>query len=55
MKNIFWIFGVLQVLSLGFICFFVLVGAGVGWDSAVVLSSVFSISTLIVEYLIYSK
>lgn len=55
-KNLFLVFGFIQVVSLVFIVYFVLNSLGaVGNDSAVVLSCVFSLFTLIVEYMIYLK
>ena len=54
--KIFWIFGVLQAVALGLIVFFILQGLGaVGRDTQIVLSVLFPLFTLIVEYVIYSK
>ncbi|MBU4348291.1 hypothetical protein KJ671_02200 [Patescibacteria group bacterium] len=52
-KNLFWIFGSLQAVTLGFIVFFLL--GSLGLDSRIVLSVLFPLFTLIVEYMIYSK
>ena len=61
-KNIFWIFGILQSLSLGTIIFIVfrslnmISGAQViGLDAQISLSITFPLFLLIVEYIIYSK
>ena len=53
--DIFYIFGVLQAIALAFIVFFVLNAAGIGTDTSVVLGGLFSVCTLVIEYLIYSK
>jgi hypothetical protein len=54
--KIFWIFGILQSVTLGLIIFFVLRAlAAVGSDTRIVLSVLFPLFLLIVEYLIYSK
>ena len=54
--KIFWIFGILQAVTLGLIIFFVLrASAEVGSDTRIVLSVLFPLFLLIVEYLIYSK
>ncbi|MBU4456705.1 MAG: hypothetical protein KKA65_04345 [Nanoarchaeota archaeon] len=52
-KNLFWIFGSLQAVTLGFIVFFLL--GSLGLDSRIVLSVLFPLFTLIVEYMVYSK
>lgn len=52
-KNIFWIFGILQTLTLGLIVFFVL--PGIGMDTRILLSVLFPLFSLIIEYMIYSK
>jgi hypothetical protein len=54
-RQVFLVMGVIQVVSLAFILFFVLGLTGVGFDTRVVLSCVFSVFSLIVEYMIYSK
>ena len=54
-NNIFWIFGILQALTLGFILFFILQTTGIGTDTSVVLSALFPTCTLILEYMVYSK
>ncbi|MBR9703513.1 hypothetical protein GOV10_05720 [Candidatus Woesearchaeota archaeon] len=51
-QNIFWIFGVLQALTLGAIIFLVLPA---GMDTRIVLSVLFPVCTLIIEYMIYEK
>ena len=63
MKNsIFWIFGILQSLSLGFIIFLLLRSASlaapeaaIGMDARIALSISFPLFLLIVEYIIYSS
>jgi len=54
-KNIFYIFGILQALTLGLIVFFMLGTTSIGRDTAIILSVLFPIFTLIIEYMIYSK
>jgi len=54
-KNLFYIFGILQALTLGLIVFFMLGTTSIGRDTSIVLSVLFPIFTLIVEYMIYSK
>ena len=54
-KNIFLIFGVLQVITLGLITFFILETTNIGRDTALLLSILFPLFTLTVEYSIYSK
>jgi len=54
-KNIFYIFGILQALTLGLIVFFILGITDIGKDTSIVLSILFPLYTLIVEYIIYSK
>ena len=54
-KNIFYIFGILQALTLGFIVFFILGTTSIGKDTSIVLSILFPVFTLLIEYLIYSK
>jgi len=55
-KNIFLIFGFLQAATLACVVFFVLQGLNVvGFDTQVMLSVLFPLFTLIVEYTIYSK
>ena len=60
--TIFWIFGILQSLSLGVILFLLfrslrIIGGEsvVGLDTQIVLSVTFPLFLLIVEYIIYSK
>ena len=53
--NVFWIFGILQALTLGLIVYFVLQGTGIGKDTGVILSVLFPLFTLIVEYVIYRR
>ena len=50
--SIFWIFGVLQALTLGIIIFLILPA---GTDTKMVLSVLFPVFTLLVEYMIYEK
>jgi hypothetical protein len=54
-KDLFYVFGILQVVSMGLIVFFVLGMTNIGKDTSIVLSVLFSVFTLIVEYMIYSK
>lgn len=55
-NNVFWIFGVLQAVILGLIIFFILRGLGnIGKDTQIVLSVLFPLFSLILEYMIYSK
>jgi len=54
-KNVFYIFGTLQAIILGLIVFFILQITNIGRDTSIVLSILFPIFTLIVEYMIYSK
>jgi len=54
-KNVFYIFGILQAITLGLIIFFILQTTNIGRDTNIVLSVLFPIYTLIVEYMIYSK
>jgi len=55
-KSLFLVFGLIQVASLGLIVYFIL-GAlnAVGYDTQIVLSCVFALFTLVIEYMIYSK
>ena len=61
-KTIFWIFGILQSLSLGTIIFIVFKSLNmisdtqvIGLDAQISLSITFPLFLLIVEYIIYSK
>ena len=54
-KNIFYIFGILQAITLGLIVFFILGTTNIGGDTSIVLSVFFPLFTLIVEYITYSK
>jgi hypothetical protein len=54
-KNIFYIFGILQAIMLGLIIFFILQTTSIGRDTSVLLSVLFPIFTLIIEYMIYSE
>jgi len=51
MKGIFWIFASLQALTMGFIVFFIL-PTSLGMDTKIVLSLLFPLSTVIIEYLL---
>lgn len=59
--RVFWIFGLLQSASLGAIIFLVLRSlsalgeTGIGLDSRIVLSVVFPLFLLLVEYTIFAK
>jgi hypothetical protein len=63
MKNyVFWIFGILQSVSLGLIIFFLFQtlknissAESIGLDTQILLSISFPLFLLITEYLIYSK
>lgn len=59
---LFWIFGILQSMTLGFIIFLVFKSLNniaelrvIGLDTQILLSIQFPLFLLIVEYLIYSK
>ncbi|MBK5252808.1 MAG: hypothetical protein JJE29_09285 [Peptostreptococcaceae bacterium] len=61
-KELFWVFGVLQSVSLGTIIFLMFRGLGmingehiIGLDTNITLSITFPLFLLIIEYLIYSK
>ncbi|MEA3329695.1 MAG: hypothetical protein U9Q06_03045 [Nanoarchaeota archaeon] len=54
-KNLFWVFGILQIATLGLIIFFILQTTNIGKDTRMVLSVLFPVFTLVMEYLIYSK
>jgi len=55
-ENLFLAFGLIQAASLGFILYFILSSLNtVGLDTRIVLSCIFPIFTLIVEYMIYLK
>lgn len=61
-ERIFWIFGVLQSISLGLIIFLIFKSLNaiaenrvIGLDTQILLSILFPLFLLIVEYLIYSK
>jgi len=55
-NNIFWIFGILQAITLALIIFFILQALNtIGRDTQIILSVFFPAFLLIVEYIIYSK
>jgi len=54
-KNLFFIFGILQTIMLGLIIFFMLGTTSIGRDTSIMLSVLFPIFTLVIEYMIYSK
>jgi len=55
-KKLFLIFGILQALTLGLIVFFILSAQNaVGKDTQILLSILFPLFSLIVEYSIYEK
>ena len=55
-KNLFLIFGLIQAISLGFIIFFILNSLNtLGVDTQIVLSFIFPVFLLIIEYMIYLK
>ena len=60
--KIFWIFGILQNMTLGIIIFLIFRSLNmingesvIGLDTQILLSVVFPLFLLIVEYIIYSK
>ncbi len=61
-KKIFWIFGILQNMTLGIIIFLIFRSLNmikgesvIGLDTQILLSVAFPLFLLIVEYIIYSK
>ena len=61
-KNLFWIFGILQSLGLAMIIFILFNSLNminnarvIGLDTQILLSILFPLFLLIVEYVIYSK
>ena len=54
-NNLFWVFGVLQAITLALIVFILLQATGIGRDTQIVLSVLFPAFTLIIEYMVYSK
>lgn len=61
-KNIFWIFGILQSLSLGFIIFLLFRSLNIiadtsviGLDTQVILSITFPLFFLLVEFAIFNS
>ena len=61
-RTVFWIFGILQSLSLAAIIFLVLSGlppapghATIGLDTRILLSIAFPLFLLIVEYMMYRR
>jgi len=55
-KNLFLVFGMIQTISLGFIVYFTLNSLGtLGFDTQLVLSCIFPVFTLVLEYMIYLK
>ena len=61
LKSIFWLFGALQSITLGVIIFLIFDSLNmisnrvIGVDTQVLLSVLFPLFLLIVEYLIFSK
>lgn len=54
--NLFLVFGLIQVASLGFIVYFILNSLNtIGLDTQIVLSCIFPVFTLVIEYMIYLK
>ena len=60
--KIFWIFGILQSLSLGILIFLIFRSLNIingenviGMDTQILLSITFPLFLLLVEYIIYSK
>jgi hypothetical protein len=54
-KKLFLIFGILQAITLGLIVFFMLGTTNIGRDTNILLSALFPVFTLIIEYIIYSN
>jgi len=55
-KNLFLVFGILQAISLGFIIYFILNSLNtIGLDTQIVLSCMFPVFLLVIEYMIYLK
>jgi hypothetical protein len=54
-NNLFWVFGILQAITLGLITFFILQTTTIGKDTSTILSILFPLFTLIVAYMVYSK
>ena len=61
-NNVFWIFGTLQSITLGLIIFIIFKSLNtiadlrvVGLDTQILLSILFPMFLLLIEYLIYSK
>ncbi len=55
-ENLFLVFGFVQMITMGFIVFFILNSLGtLGLDTQIVLSCVFPLFTFVIEYMIYSK
>lgn len=55
-KTIFWTFGIFQAITLGLIIFFILQSiSSIGKDTQIMLSILFPLFSLIIEYIIYSK
>jgi len=54
-KSLFFVFGILQAVTLMLILFFVLQITDIGKDTSIVLSILFPLFTLVIEYFIYLK
>ena len=61
-KRVFWIFGIIQSITLGLIIFLVFKSLNaiaefrvIGLDTQLLLSILFPLFSLVVEYIIYSK
>jgi len=55
-KNLFLVFGLIQAISLGFIIYLILSSLNtIGLDTQIVLSCIFPVFLLVVEYMIYLK
>ena len=60
-KSVFWLFGILQNITLGIIIFLIfdilngISDKGIGIDTQILLSVLFPLFLLIIEYLIFSK
>jgi hypothetical protein len=52
-RSLFYLFGILQAVTLGLIIYFVLQTTQIGPDTAIMLSVLFPLFTWIIELLIY--
>ncbi len=54
-ESMFWLFGILQAITMFLIVFFILRETGIGLSSQITLGVALAVFTLIVEYIIYEK